>query len=105
MLCKTFINAAVALKLKCDSGNIFEHSEHVLLQSRPNRRTSIILLAWSMVRSGHRVENKHYFSVLYLTFDFESKDLKTLLWLTVRVSPAVNYLKVVAQTTLSVEDM
>lgn len=58
-----------------------------------------------MARSGHRVENKHYFSVLYLTFDFESKDLKTLLWLTVRVSPAVNYLKVVAQTTLPVEDM
>lgn len=69
------------------------------------RRTSIILLTWSMVRSGHRVENKHYFSVLYLTFDFESKDLKTLLRLTVRVLPAVNYLKVVAQTTLPVEDM
>lgn len=43
--------------------------------------------------------------MLYLTFDFESKDLKTLLWLTVRVSPAVNYLKVVAQTTLPTEDM
>lgn len=52
-------------------------------------------LTRSLTEAGHRMENKHYFSVLYLTFDFESKDLKTLLRLTVHDLPAVNYLKVV----------
>lgn len=52
-------------------------------------------LTRSLTEAGHRMENKHYFSVLYLTFDFEGKDLKTLVRLTVHDLPAVNYLKVV----------
>lgn len=52
-------------------------------------------LTRSLTEVGHRMENKHYFSVLYLTFDFEGKDLKTLFRLTVLGLPAVNYLKVV----------
>lgn len=52
-------------------------------------------LTRSLTEAGHRMENKHYFSVFYLTFDFEGKDLKTLLGLTGHDWPAVNYLKVV----------
>lgn len=49
----------------------------------------------SLTEAGYRTENKHYFSLLSLTFDFEGEDLKTLFRLSVHDLPAINYLKVV----------
>lgn len=51
------------------------------------------LTAW--LRTGPRLrENKHYFSGVYLTFDFEGWDLVTLLCQTLCRHMVVNYLKV-----------
>lgn len=52
-----------------------------------------VLTAWLRTGPGLR-ENKHYFSVVYLTFDFEGWDLVTLLHQTLCRHTAVNYLKV-----------
>lgn len=49
--------------------------------------------AWLRTGPGLR-ENKHYFSVVYLTFDFEGRDLVTLLRQTICRYTAVNNLKV-----------
>lgn len=52
-----------------------------------------VLTAW--LRTGPGLsENKHYFSVVYLTFDFEDWDLVTLLRQTLCRHTAVNYLNV-----------
>lgn len=50
-------------------------------------------------------ENKHYFTPVYLTFDFEGQDLKTLSLRTVHVPLVINDLKVVEQTTPLTEYM
>lgn len=51
--------------------------------------------ATACLRTGPRLrENKHYFSGVYLTFDFEGWDLVTLLCQTLCRHMAVNYLKV-----------
>lgn len=52
-----------------------------------------VLTAWLRTGPGLR-ENKHYFSVVYLTFDFEGWDLVTLLHQTLCRHTVVNYLKV-----------
>lgn len=52
-----------------------------------------VLTGWLRTGPGLR-ENKHYFSVVYLTFDFEGRDLVPLLHQTLRRHTAVNYLKV-----------
>ena len=60
--------------------------------------------AWLIADSELR-ENKHYFSVCSLTFDFEGRDLRTLSLATLHDPEVVNYLKVVVQTTLLTENM